>query len=303
MQEVTFCGARCVRLANQTLEIFATLDVGPRIIAAQFAGSKNNILKTYPDQLSHPNPNEFELYGGHRLWSAPEVPGFTDEPDGRPLERAFMEGGTLVLEGALGASKLRKQIKVWIDKNQVHLQHTLTNEGDRPVECALWALTVMEAGGVGLTPQGPHVPHSECLEPERPIVLWPYTRMNDPRVRWGDRMIRLHQHPSGGPFKIGIWLKEGMAGYWRNGLLMLKAFPPGRPDQLLDYGCSFETFTREEMLEVESLAEKVVLEPGDSASHPETWALFEAEAPPFGEDEGREWLDRHALQMSPWFLD
>lgn len=303
MQEVTYAGARCAKLANKQLELYASLDVGPRIIGLQLAGESNNILKTYPEQLANPNPDQFELYGGHRLWAAPEIAGFTDEPDGKPLDKAHMDGGALVLEGALGVSKLRKQIRVWIDNNQVHLQHTLTNEGDEPVEVALWALSVMEAGGVGLTPQGPYVPHGETLDPERPLVMWPYTRMNDPRVRWGNRMIRLNQHPSGGPFKYGAWLKEGLAGYWRNNLLFLKAFPPGRVENLLDFGCSFETFTREEMLEVESLSEKVVLAPGESASHPETWAIFTADAPPFGEDEGRDWFDQHGLKMSPWFLD
>lgn len=301
MREVTFAGARCAKLANNQIELYATLDVGPRIIGLQLAGSDNNILKTYPDQLANPNPDHFELYGGHRLWAAPEIAGFTDEPDGRPLAKAQINDGQLVLEGALGVSRLRKKVQVWIEGNQVHLNHTLTNEREDPVEAALWALSVMEAGGVGLTPQGPYVPHGETLDPDRPLILWPYTRMNDPRVTWGNRMIRLHQHPTGGPFKFGAWLKEGKAGYWRNNLLFLKAFPPGRAEQLLDFGCSFETFTREEMIEVETLSEKVTLAPGESASHPETWAIFPSDPPPFGEDEGREWFDNHASKMVPWF--
>lgn len=296
MDQVVFSGARCARLANDKIELFAALDFGPRIIGLRLAGTDDNILKTYPEQYADIKPGEFQLFGGHRLWSAPEIPGFTDEPDGMPVE-AVLEGGTLALAGALSASRLRKRISLTLDGPLVRVSHTLTNEGDAAVQAAPWALTVMEEGVIGLTPHAQFKPHSESLLPARPIVIWPYTKMDDPRVSWGSRLIRLEQRPGTDPFKFGAWIEEGFAGAWRNGAVFVKRFPVNTPGVLPDYGCNFETFTRFEMLEVESLGALGTIAPGQSVGHDEVWGLFPASAPPAGEDEARAWLDGFAAQV------
>jgi hypothetical protein len=300
MSEVSFAGTQCRRLTNGVLELFIPLNVGPRIVCVQFVDGGSNILKTYPDQLESPDSSGFELYGGHRLWTSPEIPGFTDEPDGFPVSIDEIEGG-LRVTGALSAAKVEKTIEVSLDGSQVHLRHVLTNRGSETIRIAPWALTVMEEGTLGLTPQAPFAPHSESLLPARPLVLWPYTAMDDPRVRWGRKMIRLQQDASHGPIKYGAWVESGLAGAWRDGVAFIKAFPASSPDLLLDYGCNFETFTREEMLEVESLGAAVDLAPGESVSHPETWAFFQTGAPPEDEHEGREWFDALASQVRPRF--
>ncbi len=62
-----------------------------------------------------------------------------------------------------------------------------------------------------------------------------------------------------------------------------------------DLGCNFETFTNEEMLEVEALGPLVDLGPGASTSHTEHWQLFsEVTRPPDGDDDAiADWIAPH----------
>lgn len=47
-----------------------------------------------------------------------------------------------------------------------------------------------------------------------------------------------------------------------------------------DYGCNFETFTNEEMIEVEALGPLVTLSPGEATEHVEQWQLYHCPTPP-----------------------
>ena len=49
----------------------------------------------------------------------------------------------------------------------------------------------MAADGRLSVPQEDFIPHPDMLTPARPLVLWPFTRMNDPRFTWGDRLIQM----------------------------------------------------------------------------------------------------------------
>jgi hypothetical protein len=46
----------------------------------------------------------------------------------------------------------------------------------------------------------------------------------------------------------------------------------GAPADYPDFGCSFETFTNAEILELETLGPLTTLAPGQSASHTERWS-------------------------------
>jgi hypothetical protein len=55
-----------------------------------------------------------------------------------------------------------------------------------------------------------------------------------------------------------------------------------------DFGCSFETFTNADFLEVETLGPMTKLEPGKGVSHVENWSLHKAAIAAFNDAE----LDR-----------
>ena len=267
----------CIELRHGSLRLVATTDVGPRII---FLGLDDgpNILKNYDDQLGLTGGDTWRIYGGHRLWHAPEADPRTYAPDNAPVAHSI-EGDTLVLRAAPEKTTgIEKRITVAAGTDgQVQLTHHLTNRGLWPIETAPWTPTVMAPGGRAVLPQEPFAPHPEALLPARPLVLWSYTRMNDARWTWGDRQIVLRQDSqNGSPQKIGALNTLGWVAFVTDKYLFLKRFAPDVTRTHVDFGCNTELFTDKEMLEVETVAPLQRLNPGATASHIEDWYLVRA---------------------------
>src|SRR5690349_7242085 len=98
---------KCARLANKLMEVIITGDVGPRIIRFGFL-DQDNLLAEYPDQAGKTGGDEWRIYGGHRLWHAPESLTRTYVPDNSPVQ--FEHFGTFLrvtqsLEPATGIQK------------------------------------------------------------------------------------------------------------------------------------------------------------------------------------------------------
>ncbi|MCX7798886.1 MAG: DUF4380 domain-containing protein [Fimbriimonadales bacterium] len=272
MEEVLFEGWRCARLVSGNTEAFVTLDVGPRVIRYGFVGGPN-FMHVAPETKGLKGGSEYRSYGGHRLWIAPEDWERTYVPENEPVEVA-QDGDAAVFRSDPDRWGIQKEIRLTArpELDGFGLLHVIHNRGSKAVELAPWCLTVMGPGGVCLFPQAPFVPHSEDFLPARPLVLWGYTNMQDPRWTWGRRVIRLRQDALP-PQKVGAQVSQGYAAYANHGALFLKRFPFEQGARYPDFGCNFETFTREDMLEVESLGPLTTLEPGTSVELREAWYL------------------------------
>jgi len=170
---------------------------------------------------------------------------------------------------------VQKEIDLKLDPagTKVTLTHRLKNISSWPIELAPWSLTVMAPGGIEIIPLPKKVSHGESLLPNQSLVLWSYTDLKDPRYSFGSKYITLKHDAKGKATKIGLRHSEGWVGYLRSGLLFVKRFDR-QPDQHYpDLGSNFETFTNEDMLEVESLGPLAKLEPGSAVEHREVWEL------------------------------
>lgn len=268
--------ANTVKLSNGQIELVATLDVGPRIIHLGFVGGQN-LFKNYPAQMGKAGEAEWQIRGGHRFWHAPEAKPRTYALDNSPVTMAEVDASTIRLtQEPESENSVQKIIDITMDdeENTIVVTHQLYNYGAWAIELAPWALTVMDVGGTCIVPLPEKRPHSQVLAPEFPLVLWPYTDMADSRLHWGTHYFTLSQDPAKGPTKFGMANQLGWAAYLLNGTLMVKYFDYEPCALYPDFGCNFETFTNEDMLEVESLGPLTVLEPGDMVEHVETWKLF-----------------------------
>lgn len=273
----------CVRLTNGNIELIVTTDVGPRVIRFGFVGGQN-LFHEVKEELGKTGGNEWRPYGGHRLWHAPEAMPRTYAPDNEPVQYTW-DGRTLILTQPVEASTgIMKQIEITLSpsENHVKLVHRLTNKNLWDVEAAPWCLTVMAAGGRAILPQEPYRPHSEYLLPARPLVLWYYTDMRDPRWTWGSRYIQLRQDPTvpkddRGKQKVGMLNKQGWMAYGLKGEVFLKRYGYDPSATYPDYGCNTEVFTNADMLEMETLGPLSRIPAGGSVEHVEHWFLFKAD--------------------------
>lgn len=265
----------CLRLANGTAEVVVTTDVGPRVLRYSLAGGEN-IFGEYPDLSTPTELGDWKPYGGHRLWAAPEAMPRSYAPDNTPIQSTPTGDLSVRLTQPTDAAGLQKEMVVTLapQGTGVTVHHTLTNRNRWAIELAPWCSTVLR-GGVAIVPQEPFRSHDEALAPARPLALWYFTDLSDPRWTLGGRYILLRAEAGrAGPQKIGALNKQGWCARHHQGTLFVKRFGflPGRIYP--DFGCSSEVYVTGDYMEVESLGPLQSLEPGASASHTEWWHLF-----------------------------
>lgn len=280
MEKIAYLGLpNCYRLANQTVELIVTTDVGPRILHYSYTGQES-LLGEAKEMIVQTELGEWRAWGGHRLWAAPEALPRTYAPDSHPLAFEFSGENSIRLTPPIEtATGLQKEMTVTLVESgtEIRITHRLTNRGLWAIEIAAWALTIMNGrdGGEVILPQEPYISWAERLLPARPMVLWHYTDLSDPRWKIGPKFIRLRADANmSDPQKLGIANKQGWAAFHRKDTLFVKSVPYLPDATYPDYGCNTETYTAGEFIELETLSPLCRLEPGAGIEHIERWHLF-----------------------------
>jgi hypothetical protein len=275
-----------LKLSNGDVELIVTLDVGPRVISYRLANGKN-VFKEYDDQMGKTGEPEWMIRGGHRLWVSPEDPKRTYFADNAPV--AHQPAGPNAVrflpppETPYGLQK-EMEIRLAPKGSEVTVIHRVTNIGRQPTDFAVWALSVMAPGGqelIPLPPKGKH-PGSAAnakspadFAPNQVLALWPFTDLKDPRLDLGSEFITLTQDVKAkGPTKLGLLHKMHAVGYHNGDTLFVKHFTAVPNALYPDNGVNYETFTNEDMLEMESLGPLYRVEPNRVVEHTERWELL-----------------------------
>jgi hypothetical protein len=277
-----------LQLSNGTVELIITLDVGPRIIRYGFVNGPN-VFKEYERQMGRRDEPDWQIRGGHRLWHAPEDVKRTYALDNSPVKyEKLSESSVRLIQPVEAATGIQKELDITLNpaSTRVTVVHRLRNRTMWDVELAPWALSVMAPGGAAIIPLPAKVPHPGSVPadqkpdlsgfvPNQTLILWPFTDLSDPRYRWGARYIVLQQDSRAkGPTKLGLALKMGWVAYLRDGYLFVKGIEHQAGRHYTDLGSNFETFTNQDMLEVESLGPLERIAPGRSIEHTERWWLL-----------------------------
>jgi hypothetical protein len=284
----------CYRVSNGEVELIVTADVGPRVIRYGFIGGQN-LFKEYDEQLGKSGEEKFQARGGDRVWKAPEDPIATWAPDNVPVEIQMTPTGLIAREPVEPLTHLQKEIEVSMAPSGtgVTVSHRITNRTLFPLEFAPWALTQMAQGGVAVSGFPPRGHHPANLEATNPLVMWAYTNLADPRWKFTRKYLTLRQDPNNNEAqKLGTFNTDSWAAYMLNGEAFIKRTKPDPSKTYTDFGCSFETFTNNEFLEVESLGPMTKVNPGKTVELVEHWGLFRDVKPSALSDEE---LDRVLL--------
>lgn len=276
----------CVELEHEGTSLLVTTDVGPRILRCAVGPDGANLFGEFPAELGRTESDEYLLFGGHRLWHSPEAFPRSYALDLDPVEHDWNGERLSLRQRTERDTGIRKTIEIeCLPGGGFRVRHRLTNEGAWPVRLAAWAMTVMAEGCRAIVPQEEFRPHPEHLDPARTLTLWHYTRMDDPRVRWGRRFIQLAERPDvDGKFKVGIMNRQRWAACRVRGHLFVKTFGFDTEASYPDGGCNCEMFTMPGFLELESLGPLRLLVPGQSLVHDETWHAWPVEQLPVDDE-------------------
>ena len=274
---------KCVCIDNGAMEVYVTVDIGPRIIKLNLAGKENMMFNDNARDIYHDEPNLkdmfgadacWNIYGGHRFWVSPEKHPETYYPDNEPVE--------YTVEGNIFVFYAPKQIFTgWQEKiiltvheteAKASVKHVLTNMSDRTQTGAIWGLNVTDKGGRAVVKQA--VEDTDLLA-NRTLMLWPYNVMTDKRFYMDDEYFALSQDVNAKiPFKIGTNNTNGSAVCLNHDTAFCIRWPHIPGAAYPDNGCSVEMYSCEHFLEVETLSPLYTLKPGESCEHTEFWALY-----------------------------
>ncbi len=273
------------RLSNGLIEARVVTAIGPRVIDLRLAGGAN-LFHVREGEVGGSGEPHWVFRGGWRLWVAPERLKTTYALDNAPCEAAIEHGTALrVVAPPQPAAGIRKELEVTVAVGEPRLRliSHIRNMSDHPITYAPWSLSVMRPGGRAFVPLD--VGEPTAFDATRRLLLWSYSKFDDPRYRFGDRLIQIDHAkvqppPAGQPgrgddeSKIGVDSAQGWAGYLLDGTLYLKRFPHDAAGRYPDGGATIEVYSSREFLELENLGPLTTIAPGEEIVLPEDWWLF-----------------------------
>lgn len=275
---------RVLSISNGVVEAYVTLDVGPRIIRYGFVGSQN-IMNDDRSLFTPSAKDNYEDYfgkgkkwdnmGGHRIWASPESYPETYYPDSEPIKYEITENGAVFTPAPEKENGMSKQLEIKMDADDTNMQviMRIKNISDKPLKYSIWGLSVSAKNGTVIIPMNTN---DTGLLSNRIISVWPYTDMSDERLYWGKKYVTLKQDVNAKcPIKLGFDLNGGKVFYVLGDEVFCKRYEVNHPNGTYpDGGCSFETYTNADFIELESLGELKTFASGETASHSEFWSLL-----------------------------
>lgn len=198
-------------------------------------------------------------------------------PDNVPVMVRLTASGLVATEPVEPLTNLQKEIEISMAATGtgVIVYHRITNRSLFPLEFAPWALTMMAQGGTAVTGFPPRGKHPINLEATNPLVMWAYTNLADSRWKFTKKYLMLRQDPKNGDAqKLGMFNPDTWAAYVLSNEAFVKRTTSDRAKTYPDFGCSFETFTNNDFLEIETLGPMTRLAPGQTVEHVEHWGLY-----------------------------
>jgi len=284
----------CIRISNDEIELIVTTDIGPRIVRFGYI-NQQNFFYLVPGHLGKTGGEEWRIYGGHRLWIAPEAMPGSYNPDNEKVEFEVSDSSIKLVQAKESITGIVKEMEITLSphKNEVTILHRLLNQNLWDIELAVWPLSMLAQGGRAIVPHEPYGEGNDFLLPARSLALWQFTKMNDPRWIWGEKYIQAKQDPAHtSEQKIGVTNKQEWAAYYLNGEVLIKRFNFNPGAVYPDYGSNNEIYMNGDFLEIETLGPLTKLVPGGVVEHTEHWLLTKARS-----DESEESIDKTILPL------
>jgi len=292
-------------LSNAFIQLDYLAKAGPRLVrlVALQSSQPRNLLAETPG-VSWPTPyGDFFLHGGHRLWHAPESAPRSSIPDTGGLEVEECAGGVRLTQPTERATGIAKSMEIRLcpDRAALTLVHTLRNDNLWAVELAPWAITQLALGGMAVLPQPALSADNGGLQPNRHLVVWPYTSLRDPRLELYDDLWLMYGRGQLPPCKIGGENRLGWVAYALGDVALIRRFRPQLHLPHADRGCNVEVYVNDMSLELEVLGPLRRLQPGETIRHVEYWEVhagLNAEASVGGARQMVETLARHLAPLT-----
>jgi hypothetical protein len=262
---------RCAQVESTTASALVSLGFGPRIVSLTLLSSTTNLLWE-EDAAAPAMAGNTRLRAGHRLWTAPETADTWVDDE---VKCVVDDEGWIA--GPHDGRGLGRALRVRADGDALVVQHRVHNATSSTQTVAAWGITMFPAGAHVEVHLPPHQPWPEAVQASSSLALWPYTRLNDPRLVWGERCVTVRHAPAGPSLKVGGWLPAprltiGVAE-GDHVVVVEKTWEATAEAPHADFGCNWEVYADAGVIEAESLTPLRHLASGDTLHHEERWRL------------------------------
>lgn len=286
-----YAGHEAIEIEAGSVRLMVTTSVGPRVLGLLTADDANALAELPNLTLPCPGSEPIHLRGGHRLWAAPEEPRVTYRPDDDPVGVEELPDGVRLRTPPDPVAGTSREMDIRVSgPEKIAFDYRVVNRADHDQRLAAWAITMMAPLGRAWLPVLTKPFDPGGFQGQRNIVLWPYSRNDDPRFVLHDHAIELRaavlaDARSGrkveGSFKVGSSLRRGWVAHWGKGVLLVKRAGHDETREYADMGASGQLYSHADFTELETLGPLTDLAPGEAAVHREDWEVHlvgEAEA-------------------------
>lgn len=269
-QQTTSKWGRVLWVTHGVMQIGVALDFGIRVVHLSCVDC-DNLFYEQPTDLSDgfTTPGGWKLYGGHRLWLAPE----SDDsyfPDNSPVDYCVNGDEITFLQELDPLLQVRKSLSLHAEPDgSMRVIQKIENVSNQSVAGAAWGVNTLDAGGTACVSFAND--NSSEFNPTRVLSLWSDTSLGDPRIRFEkDQLVATHM-PTEDYFKIGLYSNPGCVTFYNKGQKFVLTFESKPYHAYPDNGCNFELYMCKQFMELESLGEIKEMIPGQCAVHEEVW--------------------------------
>ena len=253
-------------------EVAVALQFGIRIVHLSCMGMEN-LMYRQPEDLSDGLSTEhgWRIYGGHRFWQTPES-DLTYWPDNQPVRWNVEENGVMLVQEPDLWNGVQKSIHLRFQEDgTVALEHILRNVSDHPITTASWGVNTLAGGGRAVVEF--QDPEPGVFTPTRMVSLWGETNLHDPRLHFTANSLEAQHMPLNDYLKIGLYCSSGKVSLFNLGQHFELRFAARPLQEYPDFGCNFELYMNQNVMELETLGVQRTLAPGQESGHMEFWKL------------------------------
>ncbi len=275
---------RCLHLENDIIELYVTIDVGPRIIHMSYIGEENlfftDLDRKYkslaPERIKqvYGEESEYFFYGGHRVWLSPQDGAFTNPPDNDEVQYSTTINGAIFFQNKQWDIGVALTMEIIMDKNnpEFSVRASYQNISMNPKFFSVWQLSQMVPGGLEIFPLSTQnfgtIDFDRYFFPDRTISFYPFTDINDPRLIIDNNYASLKQDSkNNNQFKMASVNRNGWSMYAVNDIVIILRYNHIPGENYPDGGSSFATYTNSDFLELETMGVWKLIPPGVSTTN------------------------------------